>query len=191
MGSRKNRVHPKGEQQPSSNLLRRPSAGLRKVRKGPAYLAGIMILVGLVITVQGLFDYKSAANSRLWPSTTGTVVRSWMLEQSYGRENKTEIRYFPKIEYHYFVFGERYLSDRIAFGGVSGGTLQSARKVVDQYPKGTDVTVYYDPNTPSSALLRAGYGSYARAKSVGGVLFCALGALVYRTWTRKRMRQER
>lgn len=61
----------------------------------------------------------------------------------------------PHIVYKYQVNGYEYQSDQIRAGDVimsySGGG--SAYDLVDKYPVGLEVTIYYDPSNPSMSCL--------------------------------------
>jgi hypothetical protein len=188
MADRKNGlVLDKNQQSIDSSSAEKKSSGPHKVQKGPLVIAAIMIVIGSVTTVWGTYDYIKSVESLRWPKTTGTVLRSSVVQHHFGRENKTEVRYFPKIAYQYVVFGERYQADRIVFGAVSSGRLQNAQAVVDRFPAGSTISVYYHPNTPSTSVLRAGYQNNALAKIVAGLLFCLMGAFIYRSWRRKKV----
>jgi hypothetical protein len=76
----------------------------------------------------GLFELQRAMESHGWPSTTGTIARSEIHQVENRKENRTETIYFPRIHYRYSVFGKDYTSDRIAFGGLSGGNQRKAKK---------------------------------------------------------------
>jgi hypothetical protein len=141
---------------------------------------------GLGLVVWGGFQASRAMDSRRWPSTRGTVIRSYVHEaKTHGQETKTTA-FYPRVIYHYSVLGDRYTADRIAFGGVPSGSRAGAKKVVDRYPAGTTVTVYYDPNKPSLAVLEAGYGNMAYAVTGMGVLLLIGSLLIWRRWRRSR-----
>ena len=77
----------------------------------------------------------------------------------------------------------------MAFGGFSEDSRRKAQKIVDQYPKGMALTVYYDPNDPSVAVLKAGYRLAAYAMVAAGLALCAGGMLGFRAWRRKQGRR--
>ena len=118
-----------------------------------------LTLLCITIPVVAIFWFlkKSADKDRAkhqislaWPSTTGTIVKS-RVEVS-GGENATVS---PRIIYEYEVSGRPYRSEQIRVGGVylTGPTNRSAYDIVDSYPEGATVTVYYDPAAPQESAL--------------------------------------
>jgi hypothetical protein len=89
--------------------------------------------------------------SRDWPSTKGKIVKS-RVELSSGRDMTTVE---PKIQYEYQVGGRPYQSDQIHSGDKIFESIskEETYDLVDRYPVGREVTVYYNPNNPAEAAL--------------------------------------
>jgi hypothetical protein len=117
-----------------------------------ALILPVLIIGGVVYVIRRSGQKAKALNqsAQLWPSTTGTVITS-RVEVSGG--DYTSVN--PHIVYKYQVNGYEYQSDQIRAGDVvmsySGG--RSAYDLVDKYPVGLEVTVYYDPANPSMSCL--------------------------------------
>jgi hypothetical protein len=99
---------------------------------------------------------KRAAQA--WPATTGIVLSSFVnTESSYDSTSNAEVTSFkPNVTYEYEVNGHRYRGDRLraSDGFYSVGMLPgSAQAIVDRYPAGAPVTVYYNPASPQESLL--------------------------------------
>ena len=90
------------------------------------------------------------ATSQHWRQTTGVVVKS-RVEVSGGETTSVT----PKIVYEFDVAGRRYRSEQIRAGDryFSIRSSGDAYDVVDRYPVGAQVTVFYDPNDPTQAAL--------------------------------------
>jgi hypothetical protein len=56
--------------------------------------------------------------------------------------------------------GQPYQGNKIMPGPSAGGSW--AHKVVERYPAGAQVMVYYDPNNPSEAVLERGMPGYIK-----------------------------
>ena len=84
-----------------------------------------------------------------WPSTMGTVNASY-LERRHSSSDSGSTNY-PVVQYSYRVSGQAYQSTKLAPGPEVGGT--GAGKVVDRYPTGAQVMVFYNPQNPSDAVL--------------------------------------
>lgn len=83
-----------------------------------------------------------------WSSTMGTVLDSAL---DWRRGSKGGSVAYPFVQYSYQVNGQMYQGQKIAPGMEVGGT--GAGKVVERYPAGAQVMVFYDPNNPSDAVL--------------------------------------
>lgn len=109
------------------------------------FVAGISLLYGL------LKENKEAEKSLGWPSVKGEVASATIREK--GRTARNRSSYQATIKYKYVVMQKSYLSQRVAFGTKITGPRNWAQEIVDKYPKGSGVTVFYDPKDPSIATL--------------------------------------
>lgn len=87
-----------------------------------------------------------------FPQTSGVVTKS-VVESHRG--SKGSVTYSPAIEYDYTVAGTKYHGRQYRFGQISsnGG---NARHIVDAYPVGRTIDVFYSPADPSIAVLKTG-----------------------------------
>ena len=93
------------------------------------------------------------ARSAAWPSVTGRVIASSASEFTDADGNST---CSPHVWYEYVVGGVHYMGDRLRFGvtDLPDVSREAVQNYVDTlYPAGADVTVYYDPDKPDSAVL--------------------------------------
>ena len=129
-----------------------------------ASVAGILItcLVSLIplLIIGGIIwyvlDQRKKAQvvkqaSKDWPSTAGKIVKS-RVELSSGRDIATVE---PVIAYEYQVGGRQYQCDQIHSGDKIFESIskEETYDLVDRYPVGRDVTVYYNPDNPAEAAL--------------------------------------
>ncbi len=101
------------------------------------------ILIGVILKAH--FGARKAAN---WSSTKGIVLLSQLVAK---RSSKGHYVNYPMVMYQYHVDGTTFESQQVSPGMAWGGT--GAIKVVEQYPIGSQVTVFYNPAQPSTALL--------------------------------------
>jgi hypothetical protein len=80
--------------------------------------------------------------------------------------------YRPAVAYEYEAPGHKYKYVLIAFGLKSRGSREEAEAVLESYPKGARVRVYYDPDDPQSSVLQMAGGWALRA--IGSALFAAM-----------------
>lgn len=111
-------------------------------------ILGCVFLVLNVIFLAIIFATRRKMNAvQSWASTMGTVLASY-LERRSSSDGSTN---YPVVQYSYQVGGQMYQGAKIAPGMDVGGT--GAGKVVNRYPQGAQVMVFYDSNNPSDAVL--------------------------------------
>ena len=110
-------------------------------------------LLGLVVSVLGLLVLSlifvlPGLGTFGWESTSGTIDSYSKRRASSTRRNREPL----KVRYSYEVDGRTYSSDRYVIGtALMAPGAQTMRT-------GTPVTVYYDPDQPSSSVLSRGIG---------------------------------
>ena len=95
-----------------------------------------------------LHDWNLYRASNTWPSVTGTVTESSLVEG----QNDQEYAYTPKIIYRFVVGDYEYEGQQVQFDSAHGYRGFLSRSPADallaRYPVGSKVTVYYNPNNP-------------------------------------------
>jgi hypothetical protein len=104
-------------------------------------LFGIAFFAGNIIRYLRTSDYKQGM---------ATVTRA----QVTTIEDTDGTWYLPQISYTYAVRSEEYSSGRVRPSDAwNGSSLESvARKLVNKYPEGKTVRVFYDPSRPGEAF---------------------------------------
>lgn len=134
-----------------------------------ALIGGGTILFTVVITivtvfctttpfvVVGWYIYRSwkrgktlEEQSQAWASSAGVVIKS-RVEVSGGETTSV----YPKIVYEYGVGGQTYQNDNIRPGDDHYNAMVGSRAydIVDKYPVGSAVIVYYNPANPAQSSL--------------------------------------
>jgi len=96
-----------------------------------------------------------------------------------GRSYRTRTgwTYIPDIQFDNVVGGAKYSSNQRALGGKEGfNSRDAADAVVEKYPVGHMVTVYYDPEDPKEAVLEPSLNRSLVPRVVGCPII-ALGGL--------------
>lgn len=139
----------------------------------------VAICLSMLFAVPAAFAFffyfqqrRKAEASAAWPATQGKIVRSWVrTESSWDTDTGTTYSYFPEVRYEYEVMGQKYEGKNISFGGSVGSSSRAyAEKVIAQYPADKEVTVYYNPEKPSEAVLERGMRGGTLLLILGGVL---------------------
>jgi hypothetical protein len=122
-----------------------------------------------------------AVTSPYWPTTEGIVISSKVAESGFS----DNAAWHPYVSYRYSVRGKEYISEDIEVIRVNNGnTDYYARQVVERYPVGRRVKVYYVHDNPAMALLEPGVPdndifASALLLVIGGVgLFFLLASLL-------------
>lgn len=115
-----------------------------------------------------------------WLTVSGRVVSATVRKglRYEGSDNggvRAVARYQPVIEYAYEVSGKTYVGTRIRLGRTRFSESQ-AQGVVDRYPRGSTVEVYYNPDDPAMAVLEREAAGSGVLRTLGAV-FIAVAVL--------------
>lgn len=133
-----------------------------------AYICGGLIALffggfGLFLIIHAQRSKQKAQQSQSWPVAKGIITQTDIRTQ----EDDETVRYVPVVHYTYEVAGLVYEGKRVAFGSdVEFGSRQKAAEYLAAYPLDTEVSVYYNPEKPSEAVLQ----QVARKTTVGLVI---------------------
>jgi Protein of unknown function (DUF3592) len=119
-----------------------------------------------------------ALDAEEWSSTSGVVTASYVRRTGAGNAGEAgdTDTYSPVVRYEYRVSSEPFVNSRIGFGDYFYNWYSSKSRV-RSFPKGSKVTVYYDPQAPGEAALDRAYPSVAIAFLSTIALLCILGAI--------------
>jgi hypothetical protein len=84
--------------------------------------------------------------SRSWPSVRGRIIRSALQADPHDAGSSLE------IEYEFSVRGRTLTSCNLAYA-VMRDDARARERLVAQYPVGTEVDVFYNPENPKSSVL--------------------------------------
>lgn len=125
----------------------------------------------------------AASTAQGWSSTTGIVVASYIRRTGAGNAGEAgdTTTYSPVVKYEYRVGSDPYAGSRIGFGDLFYNWLSSESRV-RTFSKGSNVTVYFDPQDPSNAVLDRAYPSVALALLTGIAFLCLIAAVYLPKW---------
>jgi hypothetical protein len=130
---------------------------------GGIFLVAMFIIAATVLPMLGIFggigwfltkkskEAKALREAaRNWASTTGKVIKSRV--EVTGGDHATVS---PHIVFQYNVYGKEYNNSQIKAGDIHMSSYGSrkAYDIVDKYPVGAEVTVFYDPEHPEQSAL--------------------------------------
>ena len=114
--------------------------------------------------------YRQAEASQSWPSIDGLIVSS-QIKENHDRVNV--VTYNAAVEFAYDVEGNRYTSKH-----ASRGNSSEAREVVNRYPAGKPVKVFYDPQKPDFGVLEPGVNADNYLVLAGGLAMLLAGVVM-------------
>ncbi|MFN8383726.1 MAG: DUF3592 domain-containing protein [Anaerolineales bacterium] len=121
-----------------------------------------------------------------WPSVLGTITSSSLKKErraTIRQGNHTE-RYdlfTPQIKYTYTVKGNIHESSHIGYGIYTRRSDTFGKKLMERFPQGASVSVYYNPADPRVSLLEKRathtYGMY-----IYSILFMLASVIFFGIW---------
>lgn len=117
----------------------------------------IYILVILVVLYFILVSIPKAIETQNWSSTTATITSNALKKATHtNREHERVTVLSVDIEYAYEVNGQTYTSSvsKLAERDNNGQALHE--HLLQQYPVGNSLTVFYNPEKPQESTLQKG-----------------------------------
>ena len=135
------------------------------------------MFIGLVFLLLGGYQLLQGLTTKDWPAAPGKILSSKVqsgTSNSRGPARTTtgsSKRYSVDVRYRYELDGQEFEGDRLRFGNVSYKSRSKAQKVMNRYPRGKEVEVFYDPENPQSSVLIKGIGLSWLAVGLGAAMF--------------------
>jgi hypothetical protein len=136
----------------------------------------IFVGFGVVLIAIGVSSYRKTTITQTWSSTEGTVLVTNI--RRYNDEGT--IRFAPEVDYEYRVADQTYKSSEIrpeVF--VSFSDEDEAKRFLQKYAVGSKPRVFYDPATPTRAVIEPRAAPVLHFVTMMGVLSCTFALLVY------------
>jgi hypothetical protein len=111
-----------------------------------------LILIGVVVLlyVNHTHSREKVAIHPNWPTVLGRVTVA-RVEESVRTRVDDDAFYYPSIEFEYTVEGQIYTGKQAV--GKPSNLEFIAKRTLANYPAGTEVKVYYNPEKPEEARL--------------------------------------
>ena len=113
------------------------------------------IVLGLGAFASAMYA-KAESDATTWWSVTQGVITVSQVERVKPGVPHSKPTYYANIQYRYNIGGIEYQGDLKQLGADAIPAAKYAADLVNQYPKGTTVTIYYDPNQPQASALKRG-----------------------------------
>jgi len=103
----------------------------------------------------GVRDVMRARESVNWPTTQGIIQSSTVRIWLNFRNGK---HYDAKISYDFSLHGTNFIGSWVSYGGGnSSQNFPEIQQIINRYPEGKAVTIYYAPQNPNECLLEPGF----------------------------------
>ncbi|TQV75954.1 DUF3592 domain-containing protein [Exilibacterium tricleocarpae] len=143
---------------------KQPSGILSKISFAVKWGPRLFKLVGILFILIGTNTIYQAYKSSSWPSVQGQIISSEIKAHSSTytdtttNRTKNETVYDAQINYSYVVNGVTYSNDDVRIGGTVKTNMKMwTTRLLDKYPRGKVVTVYYKPEAPFQSVLEKGF----------------------------------
>ena len=115
-----------------------------------------------------------------WPTVQGKVVASSVENHRSSNSNGggSSTTYHAEILYEFAADGTTFNGNRVAYGDYGSSNPSHARRIVNRYPEGKSVAVYYMPGDPEVCLLEPGMKMQSWFLPAIGLIFLAAGSLM-------------
>jgi len=149
-------------------------------------LPGVSFLIAILGVVSFVRTRQLASASRRWPSVSGTITTSSVVEEVIEDDSDKDStirrkihRYHLDLRYAYRVGARDYVGTSVGFGWTAiYGARDQAETAASQYRPGEPVTVYYDPDQPGTAVLEPDNRKGSFAPLVFSAIFAIAGAIM-------------
>lgn len=138
----------------------------------------LFLLVGLILVAIGARQLYQGRQSETWPTVTGRIAIA-ALGKHIDRDNDNSTvstTYRADISYDYLVEDVAYVNGDVHFGAMSSSDPSVARRLLQRYPVGKQVTVYYNPARPQQAVLEPGIQGSTWVLPALGLIFSVVGS---------------
>ncbi len=147
-----------------------------------------VFLLGLAFIIWILDTKRRGYGTPNWPRVVGEVLSATIVELERETPGGMVSTFTPIVQYEYEVDGTLYTSGRSNFLSDEQGTFRDRRaagQVVDRYPSGASVDVFYNPANAKQAALDvpkpAAHNAvlaFGATNLVAGALIIALGIVL-------------
>jgi uncharacterized integral membrane protein len=139
----------------------------------------VFIGIGIGMLIKLMKNFSKARLSKNWLSTSGKIVSSELDAQTTTDEDGYQTTtYIANIVFEYQVDKTSFKCDCINFDyGMRTSNKRKQQSIVEQYPAGSQVTVYYDPDEPEQAVLEKRVNGVFTTIMVSAV-FILIGVIV-------------
>jgi hypothetical protein len=144
----------------------------------PRWFAWVVCALGTILIVTGWQLSRRGRETGSYTRTRGRIVRA-QVEETPRPSEEGGPQFTPAVRYAFEAHGRTYESDLVSVAsGTGAGTSDAdeARRVVERYPPGSEVDVWFDPRDPRRSVLVRGVARFQVVLAVAiGVVLLGIG----------------
>lgn len=118
----------------------------------------VYVALWLLVLYFAFFSVPKALKTNGWTETTATVFENKLIkaQRTHSRTHRQITVYSAKVRYEYDVNGSEHkgVTQKLAKRADNGAKIHKA--LLEQYPIGSVLTVYYNPAKPAQSTLQKG-----------------------------------
>ncbi len=127
-------------------------------QRSAALIIGLLVLIASAATfVWHMHGVLNDRRALAWPSVEGEItlsrVNRTVSTRGRGKDRTTTVSYLAEFKYRYMV-GILYENDQYSFFLTDINGEEDARKASNEFPEGSKVRVYYNPDNPRDSVLK-------------------------------------
>ncbi|WOO42660.1 DUF3592 domain-containing protein [Rubellicoccus peritrichatus] len=152
-------------------------------------IGSVMILAGILFTGWKINRIFVELSTYSWIQTTAEMHSAEFDTQT--RSSGSGVSYHGDFNYSYFVDGQEYFGNRYdAKGRMQTGLKKQAREFEENLKVSASVPVYYDPEDPSSSLLKKGITEDTSVRFVFSLFLVGVGLFTIRYQLKRMAKQD-
>lgn len=148
--------------------------GFRGILWLPPALFFLIALFVLHSWVSAIWHSMQSVN---WPHAEGVILSSAVEQHHTSGRRGLRTYWVPRISYRYKVDNVFHNATKVSFISLTSSSAD-AQAMVDRYPAGKSVAVFYSPTNPDDAVLETGIHGMPWLFLVGSIPFLTFGAII-------------
>ena len=115
----------------------------------------LVVATAFAVFISRLIAMRKGLSNRDWRPIPAKVLKAYIDE---SRDSESgEVTYSANIEYSYKVSGTIYTSSILSYSNTFGLSQEQAIKMLTGITMGREITAYYNPRSPSEAVVIQGH----------------------------------
>jgi hypothetical protein len=96
---------------------------------------------------------QKLADSQFWQEGEARILATEVERIVRRDEDSRTVTFLPRVSYTYAVEGQEFHGEQIGFGKFELSAAKKAHAIVEPYPVGENIKVFYNPLDPQEAVL--------------------------------------